>query len=130
MATKDLSDYDREIVTSWQEVTKRSQLTLWMLLSLYESCGDMQQIKERVSGLSKGIISADDKSMYRALRRFEDIELVESRPAKSANGPDKKIFRLTARGQRVLTSYISEYIQVTYLNPKVTKLMKEVVDET
>lgn len=129
MDHNELSQYDQDIVSSWQEVTKRSQLTLWILLVLHRGAGDMACIKEGVEALSCGVVSADDKSMYRALRRFEDIELIESRAEKSPNGPDKKVFTLTGRGGRVLRAYIKECIEPTYLNTNVVALMKGISGE-
>ncbi|MBL8159025.1 helix-turn-helix transcriptional regulator [Candidatus Saccharibacteria bacterium] len=90
----------------------------------------MQGVKERMEALSSGMVTADDKSMYRALRRLEDIELVRSTTEKNPKGPDKKNFGLTHRGMRVLAAYISGYVQPVHMNSNVVELMEEIVDET
>ena len=70
-----LSKYEETLLEGWEDVHKRGQLTLWILLALKDGPKHMQKIKRFISDITSMSISADDKSMYRALRRFADAEI-------------------------------------------------------
>ena len=64
-----LDKYEKELLAGWEEVYKKGHLTLWILLSLKHSPKHMTQIKRFLQAYTDGTLWADDKSIYRALRR-------------------------------------------------------------
>ena len=80
---------------------------------------DIKQFIGRVSGLS-----ADDKSMYRALRRFADADMVGFRTKPSKSGPELKIYHLTETGLKVLDSFVERNIVSVFFNKQVKELLK------
>lgn len=102
--TKDL------LLAGWEEVHKKSQLTLWILLSLKAAPRSMAEIKDFITNMTKGQLEADDKSMYRALRRFDSADLITSTTKANPSGPDIKIWELTKTGSWVLEKFIKRNI--------------------
>lgn len=94
------------LLESWEDVYKKSQLTFWILLSLKAGEKSMAEIKEFIKIRTKDTIEADDKSMYRALRRFNEADLIAGQSVKNQAGPDIKIWHLTTTGQWVLKEFI------------------------
>lgn len=105
-----LDDYETKLLEGWQDVHKKSQLTLWILLALKDGAKHMAEIKECVQRLTKNTISADDQSMYRALRRFYDAEIVDFTAEAGDGGPDRKVYKLTKTGSNVLDAFLKEHI--------------------
>lgn len=120
-----LANYEQDLLTAWEEVHKKGQLTLWTLLALKDSPKHMQQIKEFVVTITNGTLGADDKSMYRALRRYYDAEMIDFKNVPSDNGPDLKVYSLTGIGKRVLDKFIDRNIRSVFYSPKVAKLFNE-----
>lgn len=118
-----LSKYERTLLEGWEEVHKRGQLTLWILLALKDGPKHMQNIKDFIANFSR--LSADDKSMYRALRRFADAEMVghSSKPSENG-GPELKIYHLTESGAKVLNSFVQQNIISVFFNNQVKELLK------
>ena len=120
-----LDDYERKLLTAWEEVHKKSQLTLWLLLALKTGPKHMAAIKAFVYDYSQQTISADDKSLYRALRRLQDGELLDASHVASGNGPDHKVYQLTEVGHRVLQSFVQRNIIDVIYSPRVQTLIRE-----
>jgi DNA-binding PadR family transcriptional regulator len=111
-----LTEYEQTLLSGWEEVHKKSQLTLWILLAIKHSPKQMQEVKEFIAIRTAKTLSADDKSMYRALRRLAEADMIGSVPIKTSAGPDAKQFELTTTGQKVLTEFINSNIKPIYLN--------------
>lgn len=105
-----LTSYEQTLLDGWEDVHKKSQLTLWILVSLKHGPKHMAAIKDYLEHATKNAISADDKSMYRALRRFYDAELVDFKNEKSESGPDLKVYFLTEIGVNVVNHFIQRNI--------------------
>ncbi len=122
-----LSSYEQKLLDAWEDVHKKGQLTLWILLALYESPKHMNQIKDFIKDKTVGTQTADDQSMYRALRRYDDTELVIFNTQKSDNGPDLKVYELTETGHKVLTNFVQRNITDIFYNPTVKPLIKKLI---
>jgi PadR family transcriptional regulator PadR len=110
-----LDDYERKLLEGWEEVHKRGQLTLWILLALKNGPKHMSDIKDFIHKTTHGTLTADDKSMYRALRRYTDAEMLDFSNQPSENGgPELKIYRLTPIGKNVLDQFIKRNITSLY----------------
>lgn len=110
MHTK-LSDYEQEVLDGWEEIYKRGQLTLWILFALADGPKHMAEIKEYIQLQTADAVSADDQSMYRALRRYNETELITYTNHKIANGPDRKIYELTQMGSNVLDAFVERNVK-------------------
>lgn len=111
-------DIKNVLLSGWEEVYKKSQLTLWILLALKDGEKSMQFIKEYILERTNNNIDADDKSMYRALRRFDDADLITAKSAPNPGGPDIKLWRLTETGKWVLENFIERNIKGVLLTDK------------
>jgi len=105
------------LLEGWEDVYKKSQLTLWILLALKTGEKSMTDIKKFIEERTHGHIGADDKSMYRALRRFDEADLITATATPNTSGPDIKIWRLTDTGTWVLATFIERNIQSLILDP-------------
>jgi PadR family transcriptional regulator, regulatory protein PadR len=119
-----LNDYEHKLLAGWEDVHKKGQLSLWILLSLQEGAKHMADIKAFIYRLTDDAISADDKSLYRALRRFEDADILGFTNQPSQAGPDLKVYHLTETGKRVVRAFIAKHIALFY-KPAVRNLINE-----
>ena len=119
-----LTAFEQKIIAAWEEVYKKGLLTLWILLALKDGSKYMSAIKEFIDSAANESLAADDQSMYRALRRFYKMELVEYKEEPSdQGGPARKVYLLTATGRNVLNGFIGRNIINIYYKPKIQKLL-------
>jgi DNA-binding PadR family transcriptional regulator len=111
MAHKNETDV-KELLRNWEEVYKKGLLTFWLLLFLYERPAYAYEASSAVGDLSQGTISADENSMYRALKRFESLGIVKSELQQSNLGPSRKYYSLTETGVSLLAKFIQRNILV------------------
>ena len=118
-----LSEDEKELLESWEEIYKRGHLTFWVLLSLWRQPLEYSQIVEQIEMLSKGTCTVTEQSLYRALRRFDDAGMIMT-----MNGKDKrsKLYHLTLTGRLVLQQFTSRTIQPFYASEMQT-LIKEIL---
>ena len=120
-----LDDYEERLLAGWEEVHHKSKLSLWILLALKDVAKYMASIKEFISHATNQQIQPDDKSVYRALRRFRDSDLIEFELQPNAGGPDLKIYQLTKTGSKVLESFLERNIIDIFYQPRNRKLIEE-----
>jgi PadR family transcriptional regulator PadR len=120
-----LDDYEIKLLTGWEDVYKKGQLTLWILLALKEGAKHMAAIKAFISDYSQQTIEADDKSMYRALRRLHEGELLHYRQVSTPGAPDRKVYRLTDIGQHVLQAFLQRNVIDVFYNQQMQSLIRE-----
>lgn len=117
------SEYLQTLLDAWEEVYKRGQLTLWILLALKDGPKHMDEIKRFIAEATRQALSADDKSMYRALRRYYDTELV-SFTAAPGKGPDRKVYSLSPLGAQLLQRFVERNITNVLFRPNIKDLME------
>lgn len=117
-----LDAYERTLLEGWEEVFKRGQLTFWVLLSLREGPKHMAQIREWLAEMTDGMVSAEERSLYRSLQRFYDSELVTASSATGHRGPERKVYALSSSGERVLAAFIDRDIRL-FSKPEVLRLL-------
>ncbi len=115
-----MSDNVDELLGKWEQTYKKGLLSFWMLMVIAETPIYAYEMKEKVKQISQGSISADENSIYRALRRFSQSGLVESEMKVSDIGPNRRYFQLSAKGKKLLASFIERNISV--FNEKNVKL--------
>lgn len=123
--TMKLDKYEQTLLNAWEETHKQSQLTLWIMLALKHGSKHMSEIKAFIGNWTNGTLEADDKSMYRALRRFYDAELVNFTTQPSKNGPDRKIYSLTTSGRQITREFVSRNISQIFYDRQVKELLLE-----
>jgi PadR family transcriptional regulator PadR len=57
---------------------------------------------------SESSISCEDQSLYRALRKFEYLKMIESTAGKGNKGPVRKYYRMTDLGKKSSTNLQTE----------------------
>lgn len=120
-----MDSYEQKLLNSWEEVYKKGQLTFWILLSLKNSPMDMASIKSYIETNTNKTMTADDQSMYRALRRYFEANIVIFDTAPGKSGPEKKIYRLSSTGESLLSSFIKRNIEGVFYKDNVKKIIKE-----
>jgi len=105
-----INDYEQKLLEGWEDVYRKGQLSLWILLALKDGPKYMSEIKSFIEDTTAHTISADDKSMYRALRRYDSAALIEFTLEPNASGPDRKIYSLTDTGGNVLAAFVERNI--------------------
>lgn len=117
-------DYVTKLVEDWEAIYKKGQLTFWILLALYDGDKRMDEIKVFIDTSTNSQLSADDQSMYRALRRYYDAEFVDFTFQKSPAGPDWKIYQLTNLGRDVLGQFARRNIVSVMYKPQVQQMIE------
>ena len=118
-----LGKYEQKILGNWEEVYKKGQLTFWVLLALKDGPKHMSGIKDFIAERTNKTITADDQSMYRALRRYYSAELVDYTAESSKGGPDRKVYHLTNVGQRVLAAFCARNLTPVFYQGDVRTLI-------
>ncbi len=106
-----MKDFD-ELLATWEGTSKKGLLTFWMLLALYERETYAFEMAALVSDISRGTLTADEQSIYRALNRFEDLGIVASSRRESPKGPPRRYYRLTPLGLALLRAFTERNILV------------------
>jgi DNA-binding PadR family transcriptional regulator len=117
-----------ELLDRWEESYKKGLLSFWLLLLLHERPTYAFEMNARVLALSRGTISADENSIYRALNRFEEIGVVSSELQASPQGPARRYYQLTEKGSRLLRCFIERNI-LLFQEEEVEKRIKEIINE-
>ncbi len=128
-SSKLTDDYERKLLDGWEDVYKKGQLTMWVLLALSENNKHMNQIKDYIETMTNNTLVVDDQSMYRALRRYDNAELVSFTNMPSQSGPDLKVYAITDTGRRVLTKFIERNITGVFLHPSVKSMLISLVNK-
>lgn len=100
------------LLEQWEATYKKGLLTFWLLLLLHERPMYAFEMGEIVSDASQGTIFADEKSLYRALRRFEAMGMVESFWEASDVGPRRRYYHLTDLGIDLLRRFARRNILI------------------
>lgn len=115
-----------ELVADWDEVYKKGQLSLWVLLAVFEGKKYAAQISEFMSAATNGVFEVKEQSLYRALRRFDDMGLVYVSLEESPNsGPKRKYYQLTKTGEEVVGRFVELNI-APLLQPSIIQLLQSV----
>ena len=101
-----------ELLPQWEESYKKGLLSFWILFSLTRRSMYAYEMKDQILEFSHGSISAEENSIYRALRRFITAGLVDSEIRPNPNGPDRKYFSLTPLGTELLRQFIERNLLI------------------
>lgn len=116
------------LLDQWESVYKKGLLSFWVLLLLHERPSYVFEMGQELSGISQGSISADEKSLYRALRRFEAMGVVESTWQPSEVGPRRRYYALTDLGTALLRQFAQRNVLI-FREPAVTERLEALLQE-
>jgi PadR family transcriptional regulator PadR len=127
-----VASVDKKELTSlleqWEGVFKKGLLTFWVLLLLHDRPMYVFEMGEALEAISRGTMTADDRSLYRALRRFERAGFVESEWQDSDVGPRRRYYRLSALGTELLRRFAQRNI-LLFQKPEVTQRLTRLVED-
>lgn len=120
MNTKKLS----ELLITWEETYKKGQLTLWIFLALKDGHKYVNEIKEFVEEASEHTMTCEGQSLYRNLRKYQQVGVVDYETRKGNKGPDRKYYYLTEIGAELLDQFIQRNINL-FFNERIQTLLKQ-----
>lgn len=103
-----------ELLLSWENTYKKGQLTLWIFLALQENKKYVDEIKSFIETKSNGTISCEEQSLYRALRKYEYIDVLTYDSREGNKGPERKYYYLTKFGQELFNQFVNRNIKLFY----------------
>mgnify|MGYP000648675203 CR=1 FL=1 len=118
----DSKDYKAQLLTSWEETYKKGFLTFWLLLSLRDHHLYIDEIKAFIKDITNNTISCEDQSIYRSLRKFYNLEIVDYELRDGNKGPKRKHYFLTELGKELLHDFSQRNISI-FLNKKTIDLI-------
>ncbi|MCB0753509.1 MAG: PadR family transcriptional regulator, partial [Ignavibacteriae bacterium] len=101
---------------------KKGQLTLWIFLSLKEGKKYVDEIKSFVEEKSNNTMTAEEQSIYRNLRKYQHLEIVDFENGQGNKGPERKYYFLTDLGISLLNTFIERNINL-FFNKEIKSLL-------
>jgi len=115
------------LLEQWEGVYKKGLLTFWVLLLLYERPMYVFEMGQTLKAVSRGTMGADERSLYRALRRFERAGFVESEWQVSDVGPQRRYYRLSKLGTELLRRFTRRNI-LLFQEPDIAERLARLTD--
>ena len=113
-----------ELLSAWEETYKKGQLTLWIFLSLKDGKKYVEEIKAFVEEFSNNTMTCESQSLYRTLRKFQHLGVVDFETGEGNKGPERKYYYLTALGIQLLNSFTGRNISL-FLSEKIRTLINQ-----
>ena len=113
-----------ELLSAWEDTYKKGQLTLWIFLSLKDGNKYVDEIKSFVEEQSNQTMTCESQSLYRNLRKYQHIGVVDFETGEGNKGPERKYYFLTALGKELLNQFVSRNINL-FFNPKIKHLLNQ-----
>jgi PadR family transcriptional regulator, regulatory protein PadR len=113
-----------ELLEAWEETYKKGQLTLWIFLSLKEGKKYVDEIKTFVEEESNQTMFCESQSLYRNLRKFQHLGVVDFEAGEGNKGPERKYYFLTELGRDLLDSFIKRNIYL-FFNERIKNLISK-----
>jgi PadR family transcriptional regulator, regulatory protein PadR len=104
------TSYTETLLHAWEQTYHKGHLTFWILIALKESPKSLEEIRSFIDLYGQSVVSYDDQSIYRALRKYEEIEMLQYELRDGDRGPQRKYYGLTALGASVLQKFIERNI--------------------
>lgn len=112
-----------ELLSAWEETYKKGQLTLWIFLSLKDGRKYVDEIKSFVEEQSKYTMTCESQSLYRNLRKYQHVGVVDFETREGNKGPDRKYYFLTELGLELLNHFIERNINL-FFSERIKNLIK------
>jgi len=111
-----------ELLAAWEETYKKGQLTLWIFLALKQGEKYVDEIKLFVEEKTMGTLTCEEQSLYRTLRKYKELNMVDFKNRPGEGGPERKYYFLTPLGLDLLHKFTDRNMQLFY-NPEIKNLM-------
>lgn len=115
-------NYLPELLAAWEDTYKKGQLTLWIFLSLKDGKKYVDEIRSFVEEESNQTMTCESQSLYRNLRKFKHIGVVDYENGEGNKGPERKYYFLTDLGNELLNQFIDRNINL-FFHPKIKNLI-------
>ncbi len=112
----------KELLSAWEDTYKKGQLTLWIFLALKDDKKYVDDIKQFVEELSNNTMTCEEQSLYRTLRKYQHLGVVDFESGKGNKGPERKYYFLTDLGNSLLNKFVERNIKLFY-NSKIKHLL-------
>ena len=116
--------YINQLLEAWELTYKKGQLTFWILISLKEGPKYIDEIIRFMDHYSMGVVSYDEQSIYRALRKYYDTEIVSYELQDGNKGPQRKYYTLSNIGKELLQLFIDRNLKM-YQSPNIIQLINQ-----
>lgn len=103
-----------ELLSAWEETYKKGQLTLWIFLSLKNGKKYVDEIKSFVEEQSNHTMTCENQSLYRNLRKYQHVGIVDFETGEGNKGPERKYYFLTELGLELLKRFSERNINLFY----------------
>lgn len=120
---KDKKELSEQLLEAWEETHKKGLLTLWIFLALRDGPKYVSEIRSFIETSTNQTIVCEEQSLYRALRKFQLVEMTGFTPGKGEGGPDRKYHFITPMGEDILDRFVERNIRLFFL-PEIESLMK------
>jgi len=114
--------YLDELLGAWEDTYKKGQLTLWIFLALKEGEKYVDEIKLFVEEKTKGTLTCEEQSLYRTLRKYKDLNMVDFKNRPGEGGPERKYYFLSGLGLELLHKFTDRNMLLFY-NAEIKDLM-------
>ncbi|MDA3906994.1 MAG: PadR family transcriptional regulator [Bacteroidales bacterium] len=119
-----ISNQLSELLSAWEETYKKGQLTLWIFLSLKDGKKYVDEIKSFVEEQSNHTMTCESQSLYRNLRKYQHVGVVDFESGEGNKGPERKYYYLTELGQMLLNSFVERNINL-FFNERIRNLINK-----
>ena len=109
-----MKDTVNDLLSAWEDTYKKGQLTFWIFLSLRDEKKYVDEIKNFVEEKSNHTMTCEEQSLYRVLRKFEHVNVVNFELRKGCKGPDRKYYFLTELGVELFEKFTKRNINLFY----------------
>ena len=118
------SSLKSELLSAWEETYKKGQLTLWIFLALKDGNKYVEEIKTFVEEQSNQTMTCESQSLYRNLRKYQYIGVVDFKTGEGNKGPERKYYFLTDLGNELLKQFVTRNINL-FFNQKIKRLLNQ-----
>lgn len=119
--------YEQKVLANWESIYQQGLLTFWIFIALKDQKLVVGELKERVSELTNGTYNTSEQSLYRSLRKFYELELVNYEEIENDLGPKRKLYSLSDTGLEILKEFSNRNIKL-FLQPEVQDLIRKEKD--
>lgn len=116
------NDLLTDLLIAWEDTYKKGQLTLWIFLALKDSKKYVDEIKIFVEEKSNYTMTCEEQSLYRNLRKYLHLGVVNFESGKGNKGPERKYYYLTDLGLQLLDQFIERNISL-FFNESIKQLL-------
>lgn len=117
-----------ELLETWEGNYKKGLLTFWLLLILHQQKAYAFEMSAMVAEISGEVFTVDEKSIYRALKRFTRYGITSSSWQDSDVGPARRYYQLTDLGLKLLRKFIQRNIMI-FQTDSISARMQSVIDD-